>query len=142
MTNQEKKRWLLQYRFAIREERRLGLELEQWRARATGCTAHYGADQVGGGDGRKVEHAAERIAGVVEELERQQAECARLRLTISKAIASVPDGRLRELLRLRYVDGLTWEQIAEEMNYGRRQVTRLHGDALERVSIDVLECHI
>ena len=141
MTNQEKKRWLMQYRYAAHEERRLVLELEQWRARATSCTAHYGADQLGGGGGRKVERAAERINGVVEELERQRMECARLRLEIGKAIASVPDGRLRVLLRMRYVDGLTWEQIAEEMHYSWRQIVRMHGNALEQVADDVIECH-
>ena len=39
MTNQEKKAWLMQYRAAEREERRLSEELERWRSRAESATA-------------------------------------------------------------------------------------------------------
>ena len=62
MTNQEKKAWLMQYRAAEREERRLCDELERWRSQAESATARYGADTGGGGDGRSLEHAAEHIA--------------------------------------------------------------------------------
>ena len=42
------------------------------------------------------------------------------------------------LLYKRYFEFKTWEQIAVEMGYSYRQVTRLHGKALK----DVLECPI
>ena len=51
-----------------------------------------------------------------------------------RLIKRVPDERLQNLLILRYVDGLTWEVVAAQMNYEVRQVHRLHGDALEQVN--------
>lgn len=41
--------------------------------------------------------------------------------------------RERTLLRLYYIDGLTWEQVACEMNYSWRQVHRIHGEALKKL---------
>ena len=39
-----------------------------------------------------------------------------------------------ELLTLRYVDGLKWEEIACAMGYTFRHTTRLHGEALSAFS--------
>ncbi len=41
--------------------------------------------------------------------------------------------RERTLLRLYYIDGLTWEQVACEMNYSWSQVHRIHGEALKKL---------
>lgn len=137
MTNQEKKAWLMQYRAAEREERRLCDELERWRSQAESATARYGADTGGGGDGRSLEHAAEHIADLTEQLERQRIELVRLRRGIGEAIDAVPDARHRELLRLRYIDGRKWEQVAQRMGYeDMRWIYRLHGYALSALSVD------
>lgn len=53
------------------------------------------------------------------------------------AIDALPDGRQRLLLRLRYIDGRTWEQIAVRMGYSFRQILRMHGTALENMSLNV-----
>lgn len=39
----------------------------------------------------------------------------------------------RRLMRYRYIDGMTWEKVAQKMNYDYRWVTRLHGRALEKL---------
>jgi hypothetical protein len=46
-------------------------------------------------------------------------------------IGRVEDTRLRELLTNRYINGLTWEKVAEEMHYSYKHVTHcLHPKAL------------
>lgn len=45
----------------------------------------------------------------------------------------------RTLIELKYINGLTWEQVACRMDYSERQATRLHGDILKKLK-DVLEC--
>lgn len=51
-------------------------------------------------------------------------------LRIEKAIEQLePVERL--LIRHRYLEGLTWEEVAVRMGYSWRQVHRLHGRALE-----------
>jgi RNA polymerase sigma factor (sigma-70 family) len=39
----------------------------------------------------------------------------------------------RVLIRLHYFQGFTWEQIAVELNYTRRHITRMHGRVLEKL---------
>ena len=39
----------------------------------------------------------------------------------------------KELLELRYLCGLTWERVAERMNYCKEQSQRIHKRALEDV---------
>ncbi len=40
----------------------------------------------------------------------------------------------RTLMRLRYIDGRTWEEIAVELHYSYRWTTRLHGKILREIS--------
>ncbi len=56
-----------------------------------------------------------------------------LRREIEDVIAGVPDERLRMLLELRYVNGLTFEEIAENLDLSTVQIWRLHKIALEVV---------
>jgi hypothetical protein len=70
-------------------------------------------------------------------------ELCRLKREINAAIEAVEDMRYRRVLELRYRNYMRWEDIAEEMGYEVRHVTRLHGEALACVRIpsqNVLEC--
>lgn len=135
MTNQEKKEFLQQYRLAEMEEQRLGLEIERWRSRAERMTAGYSKAPAGGGDGRSLEHTLERLGELAGELTNQRYNLIRLRREIGAAIDTVPDARLQELLRLRYIEGMTWERVAVQMGYSYMQVCRLHGKALTQVKM-------
>ena len=45
-------------------------------------------------------------------------------------IETLDDHRFVEILKQRYLYGKRWEQIAVDMKYGFRHITRLHGQAL------------
>lgn len=53
---------------------------------------------------------------------------------VLSAISTVQEQRLRTLLELRYINRLTFEEIAVKMNYSYKQVCRLHGQALAQVT--------
>lgn len=50
-------------------------------------------------------------------------------------IEQVEDGRCREVLMRRYLQGESWEYIAVGMGYAFRTVLWLHGKALERFAV-------
>lgn len=52
---------------------------------------------------------------------------------ILKAIEKLPQ-REACLIRLRYIESLSWERICVEMNYSWRQIHRIHGDALKMLA--------
>lgn len=43
-------------------------------------------------------------------------KCEEMKLEIEKFISSIPDSRTRRIFQYRYIDGLTWLQIAMRMN--------------------------
>ena len=61
-------------------------------------------------------------------------ELYKIKHEIFKAISAVENGAYRTLLIERYINFESWEQIANSMNYDRRQITRLHGEALKNVT--------
>ena len=54
---------------------------------------------------------------------------------IDMAIEDMADGTLSLLLRYRYIDGLGWEEITEELCYSKRNIFYLHKKALEALAL-------
>lgn len=82
-------------------------------------------------------------ANALIELERRVNErvrdMCRLKRLAMDAIDQVEEARLREVLELYYLDGYTWEQVAERMGYTIRNVQYLHGLALLRIIVPKME---
>ena len=53
---------------------------------------------------------------------------------IEQLIGTLSDPVERRLIRCRYLEGKTWEQVCIEMNYSWRQVHRIHGRVLEKLA--------
>lgn len=57
-------------------------------------------------------------------------------LDIETAIESLTDPTERNLMRLRYIDGLTWEKVCVEIGYEWSQTHRTHARALGKLKGD------
>ena len=134
MTNQEKKARLNRYRRLNDHIDALLLEKERWMTIATKVTPSY-TGMPGGRSSDKQEGISDRLSKIDAEITDQVNELVRARAEIVAVIDSVQDDTLRLLLRLRYIDGLTWERIAERMRYCEMQIWRLHGDALSAIKM-------
>ena len=55
----------------------------------------------------------------------------RLRERIAKEIDNMPSNIYSALLSSRYLEGKTWEDIAEMLHYDERQIFRIHENALK-----------
>ena len=51
--------------------------------------------------------------------------------TRDKLIAMLPDDKYKQLFRLRYEEHMTYQQIAEAMDYSPRRIERLHRRGLD-----------
>lgn len=129
MTNAEKKAILLEYPALDRRIKRLQAEKQGWMEKATAVTPVL-SDMPKGGGADKIQNAVCRIADIEADINREIDRQIDLRERIETAICAIPDGRLRDLMRYRYIDGLTWEQIAVEMHYSYVHICRMHGQAL------------
>lgn len=133
-----KKEYLLQYKDAQREVDRLINERARWIARATKVTPTYTGMPHGGSGEDRMQDAVERLSEVEKELNEKIDKLVDLRREVDAAISTIGDTRLETVLRYRYIDCMTFEKIAVEMNYCYKQICRMHGDALQKMSNNVL----
>ena len=79
----------------------------------------------------------QRCIDMLDELERRYVdrlrETIRMLTSIEDGIDALADERYRQVLRMRYIDGLGWEEIAERVGYTKRQITNIHGAALAAI---------
>ncbi len=132
MTKEEKIAWLRGYRTAALEVERLRGEIERWRSLAEKVTPTLSALPAStSANGTRTETAVEQIAERCAALELALCVMAARCEATEKAIQSVPDERLRLLLRYRYIDGMTLERTADKMGVSVRWMKKLHRKAVE-----------
>lgn len=135
MTNGEKKRWLMEYRRLEAACDALIDERARWMSRAAKVTPVY-TDLPRSTGGDRVQTAVDHLAEIDAQIGREIEAIERRRARTVEAIRSVADARLRTLLKLRYIDGYKWEEIAVKMMLDYRWVLRLHGKALSNLTIE------
>lgn len=62
-----------------------------------------------------------------------QEESVRRMRTVAGVIRAIEDPQQKRLLELRYIDGVTWYEIAEKMYVSYRHVFNIHRHALDEV---------
>ena len=130
------KEYLSEYRWATIEARSLLESIEELDNRLT-STATKQADP------DAVQHSpslrdiqADLIIKKVEleeKLIRKYKNIVETRGKIERTIETVKGGRERTLLRMRYIQGMRWEDICVAMGYEWAQTHRVHGAALKEV---------
>lgn len=133
--NQKKIEYLSQYRKLGKRIEQLSTERAMWLSRACKTTqtisdmpkAKNGAQ----GDSSEVAQYIE----IGEEITRELRNLHRLRREIRAVITTLEDDILQTLMLYRYIDGMTFEEIAVKMNFSWRWTITLHGRALEKLSL-------
>lgn len=119
----------LQRRIAIKTE-----TAHRYRDMAMRATGSMEAVRVSGSGNRsKVETNVNALVDIERAIERD-AERLRGKITMTmELIEGVCTPERKELLELRYLCGLTWENVGRRMKYDKRQSQRIHKKALEDV---------
>jgi len=66
-------------------------------------------------------------------LKRKLDELMDERARIEEYIESIDNATIRMILRLRYINGLKWDQIGREIGYTERQCRRIYKKFIERM---------
>lgn len=126
--------YLEQYSEIKRDIKRLMEERQRWEDLALKITPNYSDTPVSGSAGAgKIQTAIEQIEEWESELDRMISEQLKLRKEIEATISKVKTKEYQTLLRLRYINGFTWERVSEEMHYGYQWTHKLHRRALEEM---------
>lgn len=115
MTYKEKDLMLRQYREDAIRLRGLVQEAERWEQIAM-STAINGEPSSGGGNtGGRVQTAATNAADIVQDIRRDMDGIRAERQEVRQLVNGVQNRRQKMLLELRYINGLTVDQIANEI---------------------------
>lgn len=133
MTYQEKDRLLRQYRENAIRLRGLAQEAERWEQIAM-STAVSGEPSSGTGTGGRVQTAATKAADIVQDIRNEMQGIRSERRELRKIVNRSGSRRQKMLLELRYINGLTVEQVANEIG----KTTKWTRESLRR-AVDALE---
>ena len=131
-----KKEFLNQY---LNAEKEIGIKLDQiarLRELSTKITQTLTPDKVKSNSENRLESSVSKIVDIEREIGTSIDQLERIRLQVESVINSVPNVNQRNVLRLRYISGMKWEQIAVKLNYDYRWVLRLHGKTLNKIAIE------
>lgn len=79
-----------------------------------------------------------RIEGKLKERTEERDEAFLTLSAVKEAIHSVKNPLHRELLERYYLQGQTWEQVAEKMHYSPARIYELRRQAIDEIDLDFL----
>jgi hypothetical protein len=126
------KQTLKGYRALCREIELLAAEKENLLSGSLGAVKITGMPK-GYGISNPTSETAARIAEITGELDSKLREYIFLRSEIETAIGNLAEPRDRELMRRRYIEGQSWEEIAVAMSYSINHIWRIHGYILQKI---------
>lgn len=94
-----------------------------------------GMPRGGGADWTKTADRLIELEMVVNARTREMVQWKRAAIKAIRAVEELEEPRLAEVLDLYYIDGFTWEQVAQKMGITERWVQILHGRALTLVKV-------
>ena len=121
--------YLEQYRAIQRKIKRLEdrLEIERTRAERTTKALSFIPKEPGYRD----DGLLARLADTGLMYKKKYNAALRLQREIEDFIEAIPDALSQQVLRMRFIDLLKWEEIADALSYSLRQTMRLYVKALE-----------
>lgn len=108
-------------------------EIENLTNIATTITSAINSDGIHttGTTSDKLGNCVAKIVDLQYEIDADMRDLEAVRKEIIDSLDNVSNGKHRELLRMRYISHMTFEEIAVAMDMSWRHVIRLHGYALK-----------
>lgn len=132
--NEKKKEFLRRYRRAVRREQEILDEIQRLRADKMFPSVCNDWMPRGSSQTDLSDYMAE-IDAAIEDLKKERLEKIKIYREIEMRIRCMKDEDEQEVLRMRYIKGTKWEDIAEKMNYSYSGTLKLHGRALTDIEI-------
>ena len=101
------------------------------RSRKAIQAVDYSKDLIQSTPENKIENAVIKLEEFAREISEKINEMVKLKINISKQIDQLENVDERAVLRLRYVEHHTWDEVAEEMHFHVTHVHKIHNRALK-----------
>ena len=133
--NEKKKEFLRGYRKSLKREESICDDIQELRARKMFPSCAMGDGMPHGSNQTDMSNYIVILDEMLENLKKERYDGAVKRSRIEKSIRSLRDENEQEVLRLRYIKGLEWEQVAVEIGYSWKQTHRFHSAALKKLKM-------
>lgn len=130
--NDKVKRILQSYQYCLHQIDAACDEIEKLDVRRKRITIQF-REVHGGGRSDYTEEVIDNIQGLERKIESNTKQLDAERRRVQIWIDALDDFRERSVLGLCYLNGLTFEQIAEKLNYDYAYVRRLHGRTIDKL---------
>lgn len=136
MTYREKKIFLESYQVSQRKIKGLQREIEQWETIATGITQKLSATATHtNGTTSKIENCAVKISEIERNIANELNIAKINREQVKTAIDNVKDVRKREILELKYINGLSVHRIAIDYDKADDNIYKMLRTAIKTMDI-------
>lgn len=134
--NEGKKDYLKSYKKIRNRLNSLELQLEQIRI----DILHVRASQGNGmpraqGETTDLSRYMEQIADLEEQIDNMRMELLDKQIRITSAIKALDDDDECTVMTEKYINGKTWEQVADDNDFAWRTMHRIHGRALKKINL-------
>lgn len=127
--NEKKKEYLKSYQKAVKREQEILEEIQRLRLdKMFPSVVNDGMPR--GSSQSDLSDYAVILDDQIQLLKKERLEKVIIYRNIEEKIRKMQNEDERRVLRLRYIKGMKWEEVAVEMGYSWKQVHRYHSDAL------------
>ena len=127
--NEKKKEYLKSYQDAVRREKHILQEIQLLRMDKM-LPSVINDDMPHGSGCSDLSDYMVLLDEQINELKDERLEKMLLYKEIEKRIRNMDNDNEREVLRLKYLRGMTWEEVAVEMGYSWQWIHKIHSKAL------------
>lgn len=131
----EKIEYLSQYKYINTEIDRKVREIEDWKSKIYNVTGTLSDMPKSKNRTNTLEGGIARINEIETTINQDIDRLLEVKTCIENKINGLEDLKLRELMKCRYLDCKTWEEIAYKNGYTWQWAYRLHEKALDIISI-------
>lgn len=132
--NEQKKEYLKSYQDAVRREKHILQEIQLLRMDKM-LPSVINDDMPHGSGCRDLSDYMVLLDEQIGELKRERLEKIKLYRDIERRIRRMDNDNEREVLRLKYLRGMTWEEVAVEMGYSWQWIHKIHSKALSHFEL-------
>nr|DAM27049.1 MAG TPA: Protein of unknown function (DUF1492) [Caudoviricetes sp.] len=137
--NEEKKDYLKSYKKTRNRLNSLELQRKQIKIDMLHVRASQGDGMPrGNGEINDLSRYIEQIADLEEQIDDMRMELLDKQIKITSAINALNDDDECTVMTEKYLNGKTWEQVAEDNGFAWMTMHRIHGKALKKIKLEFL----
>lgn len=122
-----------EYRIIVEEIESLLLQREELITTQNRITASLNGMPRAGNDPHKLDIWIDKLIAIDNELDREIDKLFQSNADTHELINKLPTSRMKNAMLFHYINGMSWQQTADKMNYSIQRVYQWRADAMKRI---------